>query len=63
MKNNIYFMRKEYAQVVAMRAWTYLQLVQTYGKVPFISKPVDNADTDGKPTPKHGLRLTTWLTC
>ena len=25
IKNNIYYMRKEYAQVVAIRAWTYLQ--------------------------------------
>ena len=45
IKNNIYYMRKEYAQVVAIRAWTYLQLVQTYGEVPFITKPVDNANT------------------
>lgn len=52
VKNNIYFMRKEYAQVVAMRAWTYLQLVQTYGKVPFISKPVDNADTGWETNPE-----------
>lgn len=44
-KNNIYYMRKEYAQVQAIRAWTYLQLVQNYGTVPFITKPVDNAGT------------------
>lgn len=52
VKNNIYFMRKEYAQVVAIRAWTYLQLVQTYGKVPFITKPVDNADTGWETNPE-----------
>lgn len=44
-KNSIYYMRKEIAQVQAIRAWTYMQLVQNYGEVPFISKPVDNAGT------------------
>ncbi len=44
-KNDIYYMRKEAAQVAVIRAWTYLQLVQNYGKVPYITKPVDNANT------------------
>lgn len=44
-KNNIYYMRKEYAQVQAIRAWTYMQLVQNYGTVPFITRPVENAGT------------------
>lgn len=44
-KNDLYYMKREYAQVVNIRAWTYLQLVQTYGEVPFITAPVDNADT------------------
>ena len=52
VKNNIYYMRREYAQVVAIRAWTYLQLVQTYGSVPFITKPVDNADTGWEKNPE-----------
>lgn len=52
VKNNIYYMRKEYAQVVAIRAWTYLQLVQTYGRVPFITQPVDNADTGWETNPE-----------
>lgn len=52
VKNNIYYMRKEYAQVVAIRAWTYLQLVQTYGTVPFITQPVDNADTGWETNPE-----------
>lgn len=52
VKNDIYFMRREYAQVVAIRAWTYLQLVQTYGKVPFITKPVDNANTGWEKNPE-----------
>ena len=51
-KNNEYYMRKECAQVEAIRAWAYLQLVQTYGKVPFITKPVDNANTGWEKNPE-----------
>ncbi len=52
MKNNIYYMRKECAQVYAIRAWTYMQLVQNYGSVPFITKPVDNANTGWEKNPE-----------
>src|SRR5574344_328514 len=31
---------KEYAAVKAIRAWTYLQLVLNYGKVPFVTEPI-----------------------
>lgn len=31
---------KEYAVVKAYRAWTYLQLAQIYGSVPFITEPI-----------------------
>ncbi len=44
VKSNIKYMLPEYAQVQAIRAWTYLQLVNIYGEVPFISKPIDNLD-------------------
>lgn len=44
-KNGYYYMRREAAQVLATRAWTYLQLVQTYGEAPFITAPVENANT------------------
>lgn len=50
-KNNLYYMRKEYAQVVNIRAWTYMQLVQTYGRVPYITEPVDNASTGWETNP------------
>lgn len=33
-------MMKEYAQVVAIRAWVYMQLVNAYGKVPYLDKPM-----------------------
>ncbi len=32
------YMIREYAQVEAIRAWVYLQLVQTYGEVPFYTQ-------------------------
>ena len=51
-KNNIKYMKREYAQVLNIRAWAYLQLVQTYGTVPFITKPVDNADTGWEKDPE-----------
>ena len=38
------YMLKEYAQVEAIRAWTYLQLVQVYGKVPFYTEPLTTTD-------------------
>ncbi|MCR5821235.1 MAG: RagB/SusD family nutrient uptake outer membrane protein [Bacteroidaceae bacterium] len=37
-KNQV--MKKEYAQVCAIRAWIYLQLVQIYGDVPYITEPM-----------------------
>ena len=38
-RNQLIFM-KEYAAVKAIRAWTYLQLVLNYGKVPFVVEPI-----------------------
>lgn len=42
LKNNRneYIFQREYAAVKAYRAWTYLQLVLNYGKVPFVTKPI-----------------------
>lgn len=42
LKNNRneYIFHKEYAAVKSFRAWTYLQLVLNYGRVPFIDKPI-----------------------
>ena len=40
IKSNIKYMIPEYAQVCAIRAWTYLQLVNNYGEVPFITEPI-----------------------
>lgn len=54
MKNNHYYMRREMAQVMLIRAWTYMQLVQNYGRVPFITVPVDNSQTGWETNPAEG---------
>ncbi len=51
MKNNNYYMRREFSQVQVIRAWTYMQLVQNYGRVPFITEPVDKANTGWETNP------------
>ena len=38
------YMLKEYAQVEAIRAWVYLQLIQVYGEVPFYTEPLLTTD-------------------
>ncbi len=38
------YMEKEAAQVQAIRAWTYLQLVQVYGEVPFYTEALLSTD-------------------
>lgn len=38
-RNSPVFM-KEYAAIKTFRAWTYLQLAQVYGSVPFITEPI-----------------------
>lgn len=38
------YMIKEYAQVEAIRAWVYMQLVLAYGEVPFYLEPILNTD-------------------
>ena len=43
VKDEVKYMQKEWAQVQAMRAWTYLQLVQNYGTVPFFTEPVSSS--------------------
>lgn len=54
VKNSVQYMKKEYAQVVTMRAWAYMQLVQVYGKVPFITQPVTNSNTGWEKNPPEG---------
>lgn len=42
VKSNVKFMIPEYAQVKAIRAWAYLQLVKNYKEVPYITEPISN---------------------
>lgn len=44
VKSNIKYMIPEYAQVKAVRAWAYLQLVKNYKEVPYITEPVNSLD-------------------
>lgn len=44
LKNNENEMLRETAQIQALRAWTYLQLVRLYREVPFVTEPVSNSD-------------------
>lgn len=50
--NNHHFMYRETAQVLLVRAWTYMQLVQNYGRVPFITKPVVTSTTGWEKNPE-----------
>jgi starch-binding outer membrane protein, SusD/RagB family len=51
-KRNISVFLKEYALVKVIRAWTYLQLAQIYGSVPFVTEPIlteEQAEKDYDP--------------
>lgn len=52
VKNSVYYMRKETAQVQLIRAWTYMQLVLNYGRVPYITKPVADMNTGWETNPE-----------
>ncbi len=39
-----YIFQREFAAILSFRAWTYLQLAQVYGKVPFVTEPILSAD-------------------
>ena len=45
----------EYAVVKAIRAWTYLQLVTTYGKVPFVTDPILTKEEGEKDYPQYDI--------
>lgn len=46
----------EYAAVKAIRAWTYLQLVTTYGKVPFYTTPILSKEDEKLNYPQYGIK-------
>lgn len=55
-KRNEYVFMKEYAAVKTFRAWTYLQLVTTYGSVPFITEPILTEAAANKTYPMKGIK-------
>lgn len=57
LKNNRndYIFMKEYAQVKAIRAWTYLQLAINYGKVPFVTEPILTKQDAEKNYPSYDI--------
>lgn len=46
----------EYAAVKAIRAWTYLQLVTTYGKVPFYTTPILSEEEANRDYPMMDIK-------
>lgn len=36
--------KKEYYAILSYRAWTYLQLAQAYGRVPYVEEPITSGD-------------------
>ena len=58
LKNNRneYIFRKEYAAVKAFRAWTYMQLAQVYGKVPFVTDPILSKAEADKDYPRYDMQ-------
>ena len=50
-----YVFMREYAAVKGIRAWTYLQLVLNYGKVPFVDKPILTKDASEATYPTYDL--------
>ena len=37
-------MKREYAAIMMIRSWTYLQLINIYGTVPYITEPISSVD-------------------
>ena len=58
LKNNRneYIFRAEFAAVKAIRAWTYLQLVTTYGEVPFVLDPILTKEESEKSYPTYNIQ-------
>lgn len=46
----------EYAVVKAVRAWTYLQLVTIYGRVPFVTDPILSKEEGERTYPMYDIR-------
>lgn len=56
VKDQYKYMHKEWVQVQAIRAWTYMQLVNNYGEVPFVTKPVVDSEV-GRELTKNAPKI------
>ena len=58
LKNNRnqFIFKKEYTEVKAIRAWTYLQLVTTYGRVPFVTEPIMTKEESDRTYPMYDIK-------
>jgi hypothetical protein len=48
--------RPEYAEALAVRAWTYMQLAKTYGEVPFYTDPLTSIEQANQNFPTKDLQ-------
>ena len=48
--------RPEYAEALAVRAWTYMQLAKTYGAVPFYTDPLTSIEQANQDFPTKDLQ-------
>ena len=53
---NQFIFKNEYAEVKAIRAWTYLQLVTTYGRVPFVTEPIMTKEESERSYPMYDIK-------
>jgi len=56
IRNNEKVFIREYVSVLAYRAWTYLQLAQVYGKVPFTTEPILSGSITADDIPMLGIK-------
>jgi starch-binding outer membrane protein, SusD/RagB family len=55
-KDNLSVFIRDYVAVKCYRAWTYLQLAQVYGEVPFVTEPILTEKETFRNYPKKGIK-------
>lgn len=55
-KDNASVLIRDYVAVKCYRAWTYLQLAQIYGSVPFVTEPILTEKETFRNYPKKGIK-------
>ena len=54
--NNERVMIDEYAALLGIRAWTYMQMAINYGEVPYFTEPITTVADAEKDFPKHDIK-------